>query len=169
MKTTKRNAVSIRAIWSALLVLSLGIPAANATVCVISGPQYQLQSDTVEWRLNIRNGQSCISGIRQWRVANPVIKVVSLPRVGNLAVQGPSFTYTAGMNGDSFDIEVSGFTNGGNGTSTIRVVVSIAGGPPSHQAPTSPDRAAPVAAQSADSQPAPSADNNRDPERRVGR
>jgi hypothetical protein len=144
-KTKKQNALSICALSSVLFVLSLGTPAANATACAVSGPQYQLQSDTVEWQLNIRNGQSCLRAIGYGKVAHPVIKVVSPPHVGNLAVQGPSFTYTAGMNGDSFDIEVSGFTNGGNGTSTIRVVVSVAGGPPPHQAPTSPDRAAPVA------------------------
>ena len=63
VKTTKRNTLSIYALWSALLVLLLGIPAANATACVISGPQYQLQSDTVEWQLNIRNGKSCLRGI----------------------------------------------------------------------------------------------------------
>jgi hypothetical protein len=167
-KTTRRNALSICALWSALLVLSLGIPAANATACVISGPQYQLQSDTVEWQLNIRNGQSCLRGIGYKSVARPVIKIIFPPRIGNLAVQGPSFTYTAGTNRDSFSIEVSGFANGGNGTSTIRVVVSIIGEPPQQQAPVSPDRAPPAAAQSVDLLPVPSVDNNRGPEGRVG-
>jgi hypothetical protein len=149
-KTTKHNALTICALWSALLVLSLGIRAANATACVISGPQYQLQSDAVEWQLNIRNGQSCIRGIGYGWVAHPIIKIVSLPRVGTLSVQGPSFTYTAGTNRDSFSIEVSGFANEGNGTSTIRVVVSIIGQPPQQQAPVSSDRAPPAAAQSVD-------------------
>ena len=166
-KTTKHNALSICALWSALLVLSLGIRAANATACVISGPQYQLQSDAVEWQLNIRNGQSCIRGIGYGWVAHPIIKIVSLPRGGNLTMQGPSFTYTAGKNSDSFSIEVSGFANGGNGTSTIRVVVSVIGEPSPQQAPASPDRP-PAAAQSVDLLPVPSVDSNKGPESHVG-
>jgi hypothetical protein len=167
VKTTKHNALTICALRSARFLLPLGIPAANAAACVISGPQYQLQSETVEWRL-IRNGHSCLRGIRYPSVAHPVIKIISPPRVGNLTVQGPSFTYTAGKNSDSFSIEVSGFANGGNGASTIRVVVSVIGEPPPQQAPASPDRAPPAAAQSVDSSLVPSVDSNRGPESRVG-
>jgi hypothetical protein len=155
VKTTKHNALIICTLWSALLVLSLGVPAASATACIINGPQYQLQADTVEWQLIIRNGQSCLRGIGYKSVARPVIKIVSPPRVGNLAVQGPSFTYTAGTIKDSFSIEVSGFANGGNGSSTIRVVVSVIGEPPPQQAPATPDRAPPAAARPVDSPSVP--------------
>jgi hypothetical protein len=124
-----------------------------------------MRSDTVEWQLNIRIGQSCLRPIGYRTVAHPVIKIISPPRVGNLIVQGPSFTYTAGKNSDSFSIEVSGFANGGNGTSTIRVVVSIIGEPPPQQAPTPPDRP-PDAAQSVDSLPVPSVDGNKGPQSR---
>ena len=118
---------------SMLMLLSLGIRAANAGECLITGPQYQLQSDTVEWQLKTRIGQSCIRGIRFRNVAGPVVKIISPPSFGKLAVLGPSFSYTAGTDvadKDSFSFEVSGFMSGGSGTSTVHVVVSIIGAPP---------------------------------------
>ena len=120
--------------WCSMLVLSsLGIRAANAGECLITGPQYQLQSDTVEWQLKTRVGQSCIRGIRFRNVAGPVVKIISPPSCGKLAVLGPAFSYTAGTDvadKDSFSFEVSGFLSGGSGTSTVHVVVSIIGAPP---------------------------------------
>jgi hypothetical protein len=118
---------------SMLMLLSLGIQAADAGECLITGPQYQLQSDTVEWQLKTRIGQSCIRGIRFRNVAGPVVTIISPPSFGKLAVLGPSFSYTAGTDvadKDSFSFEVSGFMSGGSGTSTVHVVVSIIGAPP---------------------------------------
>jgi hypothetical protein len=128
------------------LLLSLGIRAANAGECLITGPQYQLQSDTVEWHLKTRIGQSCIRGIRFRSVAGPVVKIISPPRFGKLTLLGPSFSYTAGTDvadKDSFSIEVSGFMTGGRGSSTIHVVVSTIGAPPmsSEAGPESPNGA----------------------------
>jgi hypothetical protein len=113
---------------SMLMLLSLGIRAASAGECLITGPQYQLQSDTVEWQLKTRIGQSCIRGIRFRNVAGPVVKIISPPSFGKLAVLGPSFSYTAGTNvadKDSFSFEVSGFISGGSGTSTVHVVCPL--------------------------------------------
>jgi hypothetical protein len=93
---------------SMLMLLSLGIRAASAGECLITGPQYQLQSDTVEWQLKTRIGQSCIRGIRFRNVAGPVVKIISPPSFGKLAVLGPSFSYTAGTDvadKDSFSFE----------------------------------------------------------------
>jgi hypothetical protein len=101
---------------SMLMLLSLGIRAANAGECLITGPQYQLQSDTVERQLKTRIGQSCIRGIRFRNVAGPVVKIISPPSFGKLAVLGPSFSYTAGTDvadKDSFSFEISGFMSGG--------------------------------------------------------
>ena len=98
-----------------LMLLSLGIRAANAGECLITGPQYQLQSDTVEWQLKTRIGQSCIRGIRFRNVAGPVVTIISPPSFGKLAVLGPSFSYIAGTDvadKDSFSFEVSGFISG---------------------------------------------------------
>jgi hypothetical protein len=123
-----------RVVLSSMLLLSaLGSPAANAGECLITGPHYQLQSDVVEWQLKTRIGQSCIRGVRFKNVVDPVIKVISAPRLGKLTLLGPAFSYTAGLDGadeDSFSIEVSGFVIGGRGTSIIHVAVSIIGNPP---------------------------------------
>lgn len=109
------------------LLLSLGMQIANAGECHFRGPQYELQSDTVEWEMKSRVGQSCIRGIRYKLVANPVIKIVTPPRFGSLTLQGPSFSYTTGANfqqEDSFTIEIFGSIGGMSGTSIINVLIS---------------------------------------------
>ena len=145
-----------------LLLSPIVTRAANAGECLITGPQYQLQSDTVEWHLKTRVGQSCIRGIRFRSVAGPVVKIISPPRFGKLTLLGPSFSYTAGTDvadKDSFSIEVSGFMTGGRGSSTIHVVVSTIGAPPmsSEVGPESPN-GAPAAVQGVDAPPVASVD-----------
>jgi hypothetical protein len=155
---------------SMLLLLSFGIRAASAGECLITGPRYQLQSDTVEWQLRARIGQSCIRGIRFKNVASPGIKIISPPRFGDLTLLGPSFSYAVGTDvadKDSFTIEVSGFMIGGSGTSTIHVVVSIIGAPPMPgQAVTDSPNGAAAAAQDVDA-PAVISIDNKTPGRRV--
>jgi hypothetical protein len=110
-----------------LLLLLLGIQAASAADCVVDSHPYQLQSDTVQWQIKARIGQSCRRGVRFKLISNPVITIISPPRFGALTVQGPSFAYTAGpdfRDEDSFTLEVSGFIRRVSGTSTIRVAVS---------------------------------------------
>ena len=113
----------------ALLVFSsLGIQEAHADECLISGPRYQLQSDTVEWLMRIRSGHSCIRGVRFSNVANATIKIISPPRFGQLQLLGPAFSYMAKSNfqgEDFFAVGVSGAIDRLSGTSTIRIVVSI--------------------------------------------
>jgi hypothetical protein len=111
----------------ALFLLPLGIGAANASNCLVGGPPYQLRSDTVEWQMSTRVGETCRRGVRFKLISNPTIKVISSPHFGNLTLQGPSFSYTAGLDfhdQDSFTIEVSGFVGKANGSSTIHVTVS---------------------------------------------
>ena len=101
--------------------------AALAGDCLITGPRYQLRSDSIEWQMKTRIGQSCIRGIRFSNVASPVIKIISPPRFGELTLLGPSFSYKAGTdfrNEDLFVIEVSGSIGRVAGTSTIRVAIS---------------------------------------------
>jgi hypothetical protein len=110
-----------------VLLLSLGIGATNASACEVVGPHYQLQSDTVEWQLSARFGETCRHGIRHKLISNPTIKIITSPQFGSLTVQGPSFSYTAGPDfhdQDSFTIEVSGFIGHASGTSTVHVAVS---------------------------------------------
>jgi hypothetical protein len=115
-------------LWCALLCLPLGCGAASAKAsCLVTGPPYQLQSDTVEWQMRTGLGETCRRGVRFSRISNPTIKVISPPQFGNLTLQGPSLSYTAGPNfhdQDSFTIEVSGLIEHASGSSTIHVTVS---------------------------------------------
>jgi Bacterial Ig domain len=113
-----------------LMLLSLGTRSSFAGECLISGPRYQLHSDTVEWRMEIEDGKSCIRSVRFDDVANATVHVISPPQSGRVVLLGPAFSYSArsGFHGeDSFAVVVSGDVNKVSGTSTIRVVVSVVG------------------------------------------
>ena len=111
-----------------LLLLLMRAGAASAGDCLVTAPPYQLQSDTVEWQMRTRVGQSCLRGIRLKLVANPTITIISPPRFGALSVQGPSFSYTPGTNfgdeGRLFVLEVAGSIRKASGVSIIHVAVS---------------------------------------------
>ena len=109
-------------------LLSLGFGTAHAAECYISGPRYQLRSDTVEWRMQIAGGQTCIRGIRFNNVEFASIKLIAPPQSGRVALLGPAFSYTAKTDftgEDTFAVAVSGAINRLNGSSTIHVVVSV--------------------------------------------
>jgi hypothetical protein len=145
------------------ILLSLGIRAAVASECHISGPRYQLKSDTVEWRMQIGIGQSCVRGLRSNNVANATINLVSPPQFGQVTLLGLGFSYTARsdvQDKDSFAVGVSGAINGVRGTSTIRIVVSIMGAPQGTDTAAPRDRTpAPVLAPALKAPPTPSVDN----------
>jgi hypothetical protein len=109
--------------------LSMNTSAAYVTDCVVNGPRYQLTSDLVNWSMKIGSGQSCIRGLRINNVAMiESLQLVSPPQIGQVALKGPSFTYSAkpGYEGeDSFTIVVSGTINRSSGSSTIRVNVFV--------------------------------------------
>ena len=109
--------------------LSMNTSAAYATDCIVIGPRYQLKSDLVNWSMKIGSGQSCIRGLRFNDVAMiESLQLVSPPQIGQVALKGPSFTYSAksGYEGeDSFTVAVSGTINRSSGSSTIRVNVFV--------------------------------------------
>lgn len=108
--------------------LSLGISAAYATECVVSGPRYRLNSDVVNWSIKIGSGQSCIRGLRFNNVAFESLKLVSPPLSGQVTLRGPSFIYSAKPEyegEDFFIVAVSGTINKSRGSSTIRITVSV--------------------------------------------
>jgi hypothetical protein len=152
-----------------LVLFSLGIRAALAGECLISGPRYQLQSDTVEWRMKIRSGQSCLRGVRLKDVAIDTIHLISPPQFGRITLPGWGFSYTAKSDfqgEDSFAVGVSGAIKRVSGTSTIRIVVSIVGTPqtPGLAVPVSRNRPpAPVPARALQASPTPSVDNTAPP------
>ena len=112
------------------LLLWSGGQAAHASQCFTNGPRYQLESDTVEWRMKIRSNESCVRGVRFSYVWNATVSLVSQPKSGQVTLLGPGFSYTAkpDFHGeDSFVVGVTGFKNKASGFSTIRVVVSVVG------------------------------------------
>jgi hypothetical protein len=114
----------------ALLLLSAS-QAAYANQCFTNGPRYQLESDSVEWRMKIHSNDNCVRGVRFSYVWNATVKVVSPPNFGQVAVIGSGFSYTAKSDfhgEDSFVVGVSGSKKKTSGFSTIRVVVSVVDG-----------------------------------------
>jgi hypothetical protein len=109
--------------------LSMNTSAAYATDCIVIGPRYQLKSDLVNWSMKIGSGQSCIRGLRFNDVAMiESLQLVSPPQIGQVALKGPSFTYSAksGYEGeDYFTVVVLGTINRSSGSSTIRVSVFV--------------------------------------------
>ena len=120
---------------SALLVLSTlsllsGSHAAQAGQCFTDGPRYQLESDTVEWRMKIHSNENCLRGVRFSYVWNATVSVISPPKFGQVALMGPGFSYTAKPDfcgEDTFVVGVSGSKKKASGFSTIRVIVTVVG------------------------------------------
>ncbi len=121
------SARRVYVVLPALLLLSGG-QAAHANQCFTNGPRYQLESDTVEWRMEIRSSENCVRGVRFSYVWNATVSLVSPPKFGQVTLIGPGFSYTAKSDfhgEDSFVVGVTGFKNKTSGYSTIRVVVSV--------------------------------------------
>ncbi len=117
-------------VLSVLLLLSAS-QAAQANQCFTNGPRYQLESDSVEWRMKIHSNENCVRGVRFSYVWNATVSLVSPPKFGQVAVIGPSFLYTAKSDfhgEDSFVVGVSGSKKKTSGFSTIRVLVSVVDG-----------------------------------------
>ena len=114
---------------SAILALSGG-QGARANQCFTDGPRYQLESDTVEWRMKIRSSENCLRGVRFSYVYNATVNLVTPPKFGQVALVGPGFSYTAKSDfkgEDSFIVGVSASKKKTRGFSTIRVIVSVVG------------------------------------------
>jgi hypothetical protein len=103
---------------------------AHAGQCFADGPRYQLESDTVEWRMKIRSSENCVRGVRFSYIWNATVNIITPPKFGQVTPIGPGFSYTAKSDfqgEDSFTVGVSGSRNKTSGFSTIRVVVSVVG------------------------------------------
>jgi hypothetical protein len=101
---------------------------ASAQTCVSQAPHYLLASDTVDWSIQVSNGQSCVRGLRFGSVVLERVSLVVPPQSGDVQLVGPGFRYSPklGFHGeDSFSIEVLGRANKIRGTSTIHVAVSV--------------------------------------------
>src|ERR1700730_4453553 len=110
------------------VVIGSGSSQDSATQCQLFGPSYQLASDTVVWQMTLGSGQSCVRGLRTWNATLESTKLTVPPQFGQVKLEGPGFLYRAEgrfQGEDSFVISVSGKLNKINGSSAIRIVVSV--------------------------------------------
>jgi hypothetical protein len=108
--------------------MNSGFSQESVTTCFLYGPSYQLSSDTVVWVMTVGSGQSCVRGLRSSYTTLDSTKLITPPQNGQVKLEGPGFVYKAGagfQGEDSFVIFVSGKLNKINGSSTIRIVVSV--------------------------------------------
>lgn len=114
---------------SSLFLLLLFVTPAGADTCLLSdASRFQLNSDVVEWVMQIVSGRSCIRGLNYGPVVIDEVKLVSPPQSGQVALIGPGFSYTAKPNfqgQDAFTLQVSGSMIRIRGTSEIKVLVSV--------------------------------------------
>ena len=100
----------------------------RAQSCVIDGPRYNLNADTVDWPMKIASGRSCVRGVRYNNVAITSIKIVTPPQSGKVTILGSGFAYAAPTDfsgKDTFSLAVFGAINNIHGNSTINVTVSV--------------------------------------------
>jgi hypothetical protein len=118
-----------RGVFLAMFVATTsGFAQDPATSCMIQGPPYQLASDTVVWSMTVGSGQSCIRGLRGTYNTLDSTRLIVPPEFGQVKLEGPGFQYRINSDfrgEDSFAILVSGKLNKINGSSTIRIVVSV--------------------------------------------
>ena len=146
--------------WAAFAVLLLGLTAASAEPCHLSGPRYGLVGDTVQWSFAIKRGHSCIAGLRFANVTLDSVKLISQPLSGQVTLSGWGFSYSsaAGIGEkDTFTLALVGKVDKKPGRSTIEVAVSIVG--PGRAFPTPPRKSPPAQPPIASPMPQPEIEN----------
>ena len=68
-------------------------PPSAETCRISSAPRFQLNSDAVEWTLQIVSGQTCLRGLNHGVIRIDGVKLTSPPRSGQVTVKGPGFSY----------------------------------------------------------------------------
>jgi hypothetical protein len=112
-------------VFASLLVVT---PAIADTCLISNASRFQLNSDAVEWAMQIVSGQSCIRGLNYGAVRVDEVKLLSPPQSGQVTLTGPGFSYAAKANfqgQDVFTLQVSGSMLRIRGTSEIKVLVSV--------------------------------------------
>jgi hypothetical protein len=112
-----------------LALLLLSLRPALADGCALSvAPRYQLRSDTVEWKFQIVAGRSCLRGLRYAAVTIDKVKLTSPPQYGRVTLFGTGFSYIATSDfagQDAFALQITGSMVRRQGTSDIKVIISV--------------------------------------------
>jgi hypothetical protein len=106
-------------------------PAVGDTCLISNASRFQLNSDAVEWAMQIVSGRSCIRGLNYGAVRIDEVKLLTPPQSGQVTLTGPGFSYAAKPNfqgQDIFTLQVSGSMLRIRGTSEIKVLVSVGEG-----------------------------------------
>ena len=147
--------------WLTSVVVSIATLLSSwetfAAGCAVSGPRYQLRSDTVGWSMKIGSGASCISGLRLNDVIIGSVQITDPPHFGRVSLPVPgvfSFTARSDFRGqDSFTAVVTGTINGVPGSSTIHIDISVLAAP-STTRPFGGQATAPIGAPGTSNNPA---------------
>jgi hypothetical protein len=114
---------------TSLATLLLFAMPALADSCIFSAaPPFQLSSDAVDWAMQIGSGASCTRGLKFGPINISDVKLIAHPQSGQVAIKGPSFSYTAKpdfQGEDDFMLRVSGTNVRMRGVSDIKVTVSV--------------------------------------------
>ena len=128
----RRRSGAIRSIHPSLTGLEplptfVRLPSAE-TCQIANAPRFHLNSDAVEWTIQIASGQTCLRGLNHGVIRIDAVKLTSPPKSGQVTVKGPGFSYQANPNfegRDAFILQVSGTSVRTRGTSDINVTVSV--------------------------------------------
>jgi Bacterial Ig domain len=115
-------------IISSAAMLFLAAPA-FADSCLFSAtPPFRLNSDTVEWTMQIASGSTCTHGLKLGSTNITAVKLIAPPQSGKVDIKGPSFSYAAKADfqgQDEFTVQVSGTVIRIAGVSDVKVTVSV--------------------------------------------
>ena len=109
-------------------LLLLAVPALADSCIFSASPPFQLSSDAVDWTMQIGSATSCTRGLKFGPINISEVKLVAPPQSGQVAIKGPSFSYTAKpefQGEDDFILRVSGTNVRMRGVSDIKVTVSV--------------------------------------------
>ena len=115
-------------ITSSATILLFAMPAFADSCLFSASPPFQLSSDTVEWTMQIASGTTCTRGLKLGPVNIIGVKLIAPPPFGQVAIKGPSFSYTAKpdfQGQDDFTLQVSGTMIRMAGVSEVKVTVSV--------------------------------------------
>jgi hypothetical protein len=115
-------------IISSATVLLFAVPAFADSCLFSAAPPFQLNSDAVEWTMQIASGRTCTRGLKHGPTNITDVKLIAPPQAGKLDIKGPSFSYTAKpdfQGEDAFILQVSGTIVRMQGVSDVKVTVSV--------------------------------------------
>jgi hypothetical protein len=118
-----RLAIGLLLTW-----LVIGAQSAEAGDCVPAGPPAKLNFESVDWKIVIANGQTCLRGLRSGAMIIESVAISAPAKFGEAMVRGYGFSYEAPRDfqgEDSFSVTVGGTNRGIRGNSTILVHVSV--------------------------------------------